>query len=100
MGSGYTSASIYRLPDDTKLQDGVVYHVGVRAVTAVGIEDSNTVSLSFTSAGVLDDDCASLGQKVNQLLSAAAPELVMSVSAGELSMELENGSLIMELEDC
>jgi len=44
---------IFTLPDGSFLQNGVTYYVGVRAVDSVGNRDSNLVSLSVISTGVL-----------------------------------------------
>lgn len=48
-----TSARIFTTPDLNYLQNGTTYHVGVRAVDAVGNRNTNTVSLSASSNGVL-----------------------------------------------
>lgn len=44
---------IYTMPDGSFLQNGVTYYVGVRAIDGVSNRDSNTVSLSVISTGVL-----------------------------------------------
>lgn len=44
---------IFTLPDGSFLQNGQTYHVGVRAVDAIGNRDANTVSSSVISTGVL-----------------------------------------------
>lgn len=44
---------IFTLPDGSFLQNGVTYFVGVRAIDGVNNRDSNTVSLSVISTGVL-----------------------------------------------
>lgn len=44
---------IFNLPDGSFLQNGTTYFVGIRAVDAVGNRDSNTVSLSVISTGIL-----------------------------------------------
>lgn len=64
-----TSANIFQLADVSLLQKDVVYFVGVRAKDAVGNINTNTVSMSATSAGVLDDDFASL---LSDLLAVSA----------------------------
>lgn len=47
------SARIFTTSDLNYLQTGFVYHVGVRAVDAVGNRNTNVISLSQTSNGVL-----------------------------------------------
>lgn len=44
---------IFNLPDGSFLQNGTTYFVGVRAIDGVSNRDSNTVSLSVISTGVL-----------------------------------------------
>ena len=44
---------IFTLPDGSFLQNGVTYYVGVRAIDGVNNRDSNTVSMSVISTGVL-----------------------------------------------
>jgi len=44
---------IFNLPDGSLLQNGTVYHVGIRAIDGVNNRDSNTVSLNVISTGVL-----------------------------------------------
>ena len=44
---------IFTLPDGSFLQNGTTYHVGVRAVDALGNRDTNVVSNSVISTGVL-----------------------------------------------
>jgi hypothetical protein len=46
------SQAIFTLPSGTLLQDGVTYHVGVRARDAIGNVDANTASQSAVSQGV------------------------------------------------
>lgn len=48
-----TSARIFTLPNLAYLQNGITYYVGVRAVDAVGNRETNTVSDSEVSSGVL-----------------------------------------------
>lgn len=55
-----TSARIYTLADGTRLQKDVTYFVGVRAIDAVLNRDSNLISMSAVSSGVLDDDLATI----------------------------------------
>lgn len=44
---------IYNLPDGSFLQNGVTYFVGIRAIDGVNNRDSNTVSMSVISTGIL-----------------------------------------------
>lgn len=44
--------NIFALANGTLLQDNVIYHVGVRAVDAVGNRDNNIVSISQTTPGI------------------------------------------------
>lgn len=44
---------IFNLPDGSFLQNGVTYFVGVRAVDGVNNRDSNVVSMSVISTGIL-----------------------------------------------
>jgi hypothetical protein len=44
---------IFKLPDGTFLQNGTTYYVGVRAIDGVNNRNTNTVSLSVISTGVL-----------------------------------------------
>lgn len=44
---------IFTMPDGSFLQNGTTYYVGVRAIDGVSNRDSNTVSLSVISTGVL-----------------------------------------------
>jgi hypothetical protein len=44
---------IFTLPDGSFLQNGVTYYVGIRAIDGVNNRDSNTVSMSVISTGVL-----------------------------------------------
>jgi hypothetical protein len=44
---------IYNLPDGSFLQNGVTYFVGIRAIDGVNNRDSNTVSVSVISTGIL-----------------------------------------------
>jgi len=44
---------IYNLPDGSFLQNGVTYFVGVRAIDGVNNRDSNLVSMSVISTGIL-----------------------------------------------
>ena len=46
------SCDLFALADSTLLQSGVLYHVGVRAVDAVGNRDNNTTSMSQISVGI------------------------------------------------
>jgi len=55
---------VFQLADTSLLLKGTSYHMGIRAVDAVGNRDSNTASLSAISAGVLDDDLSSSAQKI------------------------------------
>lgn len=50
--TGQLNFNIFALSDGTLLQNDVVYHVGVRAVDAVGNRDSNIVSISKTTPGI------------------------------------------------
>lgn len=43
---------IFTLPNGQLLQNGIVYHIGVRAVDAVGNRELNTVSLSISTLGI------------------------------------------------
>lgn len=54
------NARIYTLADGTRLQKNVTYFVGVRAIDAVLNRDSNLISMSAISSGVLDDDLATI----------------------------------------
>ncbi len=47
------SYDIFTLPDGSFLQNGVTYYVGVRAIDGVNNRDSNLVSMSVISTGVL-----------------------------------------------
>lgn len=51
--SSHLQYDIFTLPDGSFLENGETYFVGIRAVDAVGNRDSNTVSLSVISTGVL-----------------------------------------------
>lgn len=44
---------IFSLPDGSFLQNGVTYYVGIRAVDGVNNRDSNLVSMSVISTGIL-----------------------------------------------
>lgn len=44
---------IFTLPDGSFLQNGITYHVGVRAIDGVNNRDNNTISMSVISTGVL-----------------------------------------------
>ena len=44
---------IFTLPDGSFLQNGTTYYVGIRAIDGVNNRDSNTVSISVISTGVL-----------------------------------------------
>ena len=44
---------IFELPNGTFLENGVEYFVGVRAIDGVGNRDSNVISLSVISTGIL-----------------------------------------------
>lgn len=43
---------IFALPNGDLLQNGLVYHIGVRAVDGVGNRDTNTISLNITTLGI------------------------------------------------
>ncbi len=58
---------VFQLPDGSPLVAGTTYFVGVRARDAIGNLDSNVVSLSAISAGVLSTTLAALA---NTLLAA------------------------------
>jgi len=60
VGAGNTTATIYTNAAGTELQSGVTYHVGVRASDPSGNEETNTVSLSAISEGVLVGDIAAI----------------------------------------
>lgn len=51
---------IYTDRDDNALEKGVSYRVGIQAIDAVGNQDSNMISLTATSTGVLTDDLATI----------------------------------------
>lgn len=73
------------------LQAGDTYYVGVRASDGVGNQDSNLVSLSAVSSGVLSE---SLGNVALALQSAL-------LANGELEVQVEDSNEIeAEVEDC
>jgi hypothetical protein len=77
-------AHIYVLNDLSRLQKGVVYYVGVRAKDALSNIDSNVVSMNATSAGVLDDDLATIAA------SLAATELLLAADHTNLAADHVN----------
>lgn len=69
------SAKIFELANGSYLQKGVTYFVGVRAVDAFTNRDSNLVSMSAVSAGVLTDDLAAIAAELDSTADAFAASL-------------------------
>jgi len=85
--SNSLSQDVYQLANGSNLIKGTVYHVGVRAVDAVGNRDSNLVSLSETSVGVLDDDLATIAASLAATqVSFAATQASLAVSEASLAV--------------
>ena len=63
------SATIFALSSGVVLQQGVTYFVGVRAIDSLGNRDSNLVSLSRVSNGVLTSDLATVANTLTALLT-------------------------------
>ena len=82
----------FQLADASLLTKGVTYHVGVRAVDAVGNRETNVVSDSQVSAGVLDDDLAAIAASLAATQSAFAATQV-SFAATEASLAATDTSL-------
>lgn len=57
---------IFQLANGGLLLKDTVYFVGVRCVDAVGNEETNVVSLSATSIGVLDDSLVSIANSLKE----------------------------------
>lgn len=74
-----TTHTIFLDADDVALEQDVTYYVGVRAIDAVGNEETNTISMSAVSLGVLTEN---LGTIVNELTAAVA-ELSSERSQGK-----------------
>jgi hypothetical protein len=55
---------IYQLADGTLLQNSIVYYVGIRAMDAVGNEETNVVSLNATSTGIFYDTLCNVGTRL------------------------------------
>jgi len=85
------------------LVNGVTYFVGVRAVDGVGNRDSNLVSLSAISSGVIADDLATLASDLESiaetLAQAVNPEFVATLEDEELLATLDDdeSELVAEL---
>lgn len=77
------SATIFALSNGQVLQQGVTYFVGVRAVDAIGNRDSNLVSLSRVSNGVLTSDLATVANTLNALLTGLGGGLQGTVDDSE-----------------
>jgi hypothetical protein len=56
---------IFNLPNGTLLQKNHTYYVGVRAVNGLGIVETNSVSLSAASQGVLDENALTMATALN-----------------------------------
>lgn len=67
---------VFQLPDGSPLVAGTTYFVGVRARDAVGNLDSNVVSLSAISAGVLSTTLAALANTLLAAVEAAGGGVV------------------------
>jgi hypothetical protein len=82
----------FQLADASLLVKGTTYHVGVRAVDAVGNRETNVVSDSEVSIGVLEDDLATIAASlaVTQVAFAATQA---SFSATEASLAATDTSL-------
>jgi uncharacterized membrane protein len=76
---------IFQLANASLLIKGTTYHVGVRAVDAVGNRDTNVVSDSEVSTGVLDDDLATI--------AAALAATQVSFAATQVSFAATEASL-------
>lgn len=70
---------LYQTPDGLPLQEQATYHVGVRAVDALGNESSNLQSLSVVSNGVFEQTLADLADAVRSLIRASDVNLVGEV---------------------
>lgn len=64
------SADIFTTPNGSPLVQGVNYFVGIRAIDAVGNEDSNSVSLSKISEGVLTSTLAEIANALQSTVEA------------------------------
>jgi len=70
---------IYNIKDLSPLVEGTTYHVGVKARSAAGIQDSNTVSMSAVSAGVLTDSLSGIADTLLSSLQLVAGNVVGTV---------------------
>lgn len=84
-----TSTYIFILGDNSRLMKDVTYYVGVRARDAVGNVNTNLVSLNAVSAGVLDDDFATL---LSDLLAVEA-DLAQERSQSRGVFAIDNANL-------
>lgn len=85
------TVDVYTLGDGlTNLVAGTTYYVGVRARDAVGNVDSNVVSLSAVSTGVLSDSLATIATTLANVIDNAAN------LAGGLLIEAPNNAGVME----
>jgi len=86
------------------LQKGVVYFVGVRARDGVGNLETNLVSLSATSVGVLDSDLASLVLELDGIADAMAgavsTEYVAELVEDELQAVVESDDTLTAQLEC
>jgi hypothetical protein len=97
------SVKLYQDALGVSLQKGVNYFVGVRAVDGVGNQDSNLVSLSAVSLGVLDDDLAGLvlelGGIADAMAGSVSTEFVAQLVEDELHAVVDDdGELLAQLE--
>jgi hypothetical protein len=91
---------IFQLKDGTLLQAGTTYHVGVRARDGVGNVNTNTVSLSANSSGVITTDLASIANTLNAALSAAAGGIIGSVDDDEIVGSVDDEEIVGSVDDC
>ena len=82
--SGALTVDVYALGDATLLVKGHTYYVGVRAVDALGNEETNLASLSAISTGVLDDDLATIAANLSDVAAHLSSDLAGVVLADDL----------------
>lgn len=85
------------------LEYGVTYYVGVRAVDQPGNEDSNSVSLSATSEGVISSEISGILNKIEALVATTCQTLEGSVTDSDTVLEgqvEESSDLEGEVNNC
>lgn len=91
---------IFQLLDGTPLAAGTTYYVGVRARDAIGNLDSNVVSLSGVSLGVLSTTLAAIANTLAAAINAVAGGVVGEVDDDEVIGTVDDDEVVGEVDDC